>query len=122
MRSVVENTHDPVIIEHQQRQINNIEKIHAEIQALNVYGNLNPTFQLKAVQLEEAHVREAAALLDARQREEEVRRVEQKVPIYGRCLYMEEARRVEQKVHHPLITLSLPSHCPLITLSLPICM
>lgn len=54
LRSVVENTHDPVIIEHQQRQINNIEKIHAEIQALNVYGNLNPTFQLKAVQLEES--------------------------------------------------------------------
>lgn len=48
LRSVVENTHDPVIIEHQQRQINNIEKIHAAIQALNVYGSLNPTFTLKA--------------------------------------------------------------------------
>ena len=49
LRSVVESTHDPVIIEHQQRQINNIEKIHAEIQALNVYGNLNSTFSLKPV-------------------------------------------------------------------------
>lgn len=47
LKSVVCNTEDPVIIEQQQRQINNIEKIHAEIQALNVYGNLNPTFTLK---------------------------------------------------------------------------
>lgn len=47
LRSVVGNSEDPVIIEQQQRQINNIEKIHAEIQALNVYGNLNPTFTLK---------------------------------------------------------------------------
>lgn len=47
LRAVVDSTHDPVIIEQQQRQINNIEKIHAEIQALNVYGNLNPTITLK---------------------------------------------------------------------------
>ena len=48
LRSVVESTQDPVTIEHQQRQINNVEKIHAEIQALNVYGNLNPTLTLKS--------------------------------------------------------------------------
>lgn len=44
LRTVVESTQDPVIIEHQQRQINNIEKVHAEIQALNVYGNLEHSF------------------------------------------------------------------------------
>ena len=47
LKAVVETTQDPVIIEHQQRQINNIEKIHSEIQLLNVYGNLNPTVCLK---------------------------------------------------------------------------